>query len=72
MATEKAFEAFIYKDRKYLSFPTQGGIHVIDDEGHNFGSYFNRSSFRKMIEKHGVSSQIVGKAALTFQVRPMT
>lgn len=65
---DKAFESFTYLGRKFLAFPTQGGIHVIDEHGNNFGSYFDRKSFQKMVDKSGVAMQIVGKAALAVRI----
>jgi len=47
-----AFETWKRGGVRFLAMPAdQGSIHVIDEHGHNYGSYFSRESFEKFADK---------------------
>lgn len=44
---KQAFETWMFDGVRYLAIPLDGRVHVISQDGSNFGSWFDVQSFRK-------------------------
>lgn len=63
----KVFETFSIKGRKFIALPRGSAEHIIDDEGHNYGSWSDREKFKKNYREVAAMQQgyaDLGKARL--------
>lgn len=47
----KAFETWRKGEVTFLAFPGDGKVHVMDDEGNNYGTWYSVKSFRDSQKK---------------------
>jgi hypothetical protein len=67
---EKTFEPFKTKGVQFLAVRRDGGnIHIVSDDGRNFGAFQSIKSFKEYLERDGIDGVCLGKCSVF--VRPM-
>ncbi len=66
------FETFTRKGVKFIAIPAGNDIVICDQNGRNFGRYFDIKSFEAFAARNGGFNAItLGRATLSMQVSPV-
>ena len=57
------FETWTFAGKQYLAVPSQSGVHIIDADGNNYGSWMSVDGFRKR-QRDGGEWSALGSARI--------
>lgn len=67
---DKIFETWIFNGVRYLAVNLPGRIHVVDEDGRNFGTFASMPAHFRQLQRRGGSEStrpVEGKVALTVR-----